>query len=119
MALRARAAALPALRAKTFKDTDKGVPIEYFRWRRVIIDECHEPLCMGSDDADESAMSSKRSSCAVRELLGIAHPDPNPTPYVTCPFSKTLCAHHSFVAALLPCPRRSSRRYETGIKIRD
>lgn len=25
--------ALPALRAKTFKDSDKGVPIEYFRWR--------------------------------------------------------------------------------------
>jgi len=66
---------LPALRAKTFADSDTGVPIEYFRWRRVIIDECHEPLCMGSDDADESAMSSKRSSCAVRELLGIAHPD--------------------------------------------
>ena len=30
---------------------------------------------MGTDDADESAMSSKRSACAVRELLGIAQPD--------------------------------------------
>ena len=67
--------ALPALRAKTFQDDDKGVPIEYFRWRRVIVDECHEPLCMGADDADESAMSTKRSACAVRELLGIAVPD--------------------------------------------
>ena len=67
--------ALPALRAKTFKETDKGVPIEYFRWRRVIVDECHEPLCMGTDDAEEAAVSSKRSSCAVRELLGIAIAD--------------------------------------------
>ena len=66
---------LPALRAKTFKDEDKGVPVEYFKWRRVIVDECHEPLCMGADDADESAMSTKRSACAVRELLGIALPD--------------------------------------------
>ena len=72
--------ALPALRAKTFNDADKGVPIEYFRWRRVIVDECHEPLCMGADDVDESAMSSKRSSCAVRELLGIALPDPASRP---------------------------------------
>ena len=67
--------ALPALRAKTFKDSDRGVPIEYFKWRRVIVDECHEPLCMGVEDADEAAISSKRSSCAVRELLGIALPD--------------------------------------------
>ena len=67
--------ALPALRARKFADGDTGVPIEWFTWRRVIIDECHEPLCMGADDADESAMSSKRSSCAVRELLGIALPD--------------------------------------------
>ena len=67
--------ALPALRARSFKESDKGVPIEYFKWRRVIVDECHEPLCMGADDADEAAISSKRSSCAVRELLGIAIPD--------------------------------------------
>ena len=67
--------ALPALRSKAFGDDAKGVPIEWFVWRRVIIDECHEPLCMGAEDADDSAMSSKRSSCAVRELLGIALPD--------------------------------------------
>ena len=72
--------ALPSLRAKVFTDGDKGVPIEYFRWRRVIVDECHEPLCMGADDADESAMSTKRSACAVRELLGIAIPDINARP---------------------------------------
>jgi len=66
---------IPATLGSISATSRLGVPIEYFRWRRVIIDECHEPLCMGSDDADESAMSSKRSSCAVRELLGIAHPD--------------------------------------------
>ena len=95
--------ALPALRAKKIKPTDKGVPVEYFVWRRVIVDECHEPvrsfslllvtlpslltlglllrqLCMGADDADESAMSTKRSACAVRELLGIATPDVSARP---------------------------------------
>lgn len=48
--------------------------------QRVIVDECHEPLCMGTDDADEAAISSKRSSCAVRELLGIAIPDVHSRP---------------------------------------
>ena len=72
--------ALPALRAKRFSPGDRGVPIEYFRWRRVIVDECHEPLCMGADDADEHAMSTKRSACAVRELLGVAIPDVNARP---------------------------------------
>jgi hypothetical protein len=46
--------ALPALRARTFKESETGVPIEYFRWRRVIVDECHEPLCMGADDTEEA-----------------------------------------------------------------
>jgi hypothetical protein len=44
------------------------------------VDECHAPLCMGTDDADEAAISSKRSSCAVRELLGIAIPGINSPP---------------------------------------
>ncbi len=41
------AAALELLRAKGFKATDKGVPLEWFTWERIIIDECHESLVMG------------------------------------------------------------------------
>ena len=95
---------LPELRKKSFNDSDRAVPIEYFKWRRVIIDECHapadtrsrdpprspsvrtslslqEPLCIGAeDDSGVGAVSSKRSSCAVRELLGLAIADVNARP---------------------------------------
>ena len=41
------AEALALLRAKAFKAADKGVPLEWFTWERIIIDECHESLVMG------------------------------------------------------------------------
>ena len=40
--------ALAALRGMSFKDDAKGVPLEYFVYERVIVDECHVPICLAS-----------------------------------------------------------------------
>ena len=34
--------AISKLREKTFSASERGVPIEYFQWERVVIDEAHE-----------------------------------------------------------------------------
>ena len=81
--------ALAGLRGMSFKDDAKGVPLEYFVYERVIVDECHVPICLASSQKDhnssqatngeskfeKAALSSNRSSCAVRELLGVSVPD--------------------------------------------
>lgn len=36
------AKAIEKLREKNFRPSERGVPIEYFQWERVVIDECHE-----------------------------------------------------------------------------
>ena len=81
------AAALEALRARRFGDKEKGVPLEWFTWERLIVDECHESLVMGEEDADarashlgaanaESRGQKEKRKCAQRELLGIGLSDP-------------------------------------------
>ena len=82
--------ALAKLRRKPFKPTDKGVPLEWFEFERLIIDECHESLVLGEDDADRQKASAKDGEkgaqkevrkCAQRELLGIGQPDPSRPPF--------------------------------------
>ena len=34
--------AIAKLREEKFKPNERGVPIEWFLWNRVVIDECHE-----------------------------------------------------------------------------
>ena len=34
-----------SLRKQAFDQNTKGVPLEWFTWRRVVVDECHETLC--------------------------------------------------------------------------
>ena len=86
--------AVDALRQKRFPDSAKGVPLEYFVFERVIVDECHVPICLASSAKDhvngistggeskfeKAALSSNRSSCAVRELLGVSTPDVSKRP---------------------------------------
>ena len=77
------------------------MPLEWFTWERIIIDECHESLVMGQEEAETraDATSSKgggrkerteqqretqghreKRKCAQRELLGIGVPDPRRRP---------------------------------------
>ena len=83
------AAAVSRLRNKSFKETSEGVPLEWFEWERLVIDECHESLVMGGEDAearaqvlggDETMMQKEKRKCAQRELLGIGQPDPQKRP---------------------------------------
>ena len=65
------------LRTKTKIDgKTKGVPLEFFRWERVIVDEIHESLCTTRADIDESEFTNDefhtRNRGAAREFLGIA-----------------------------------------------
>ena len=68
------------LRSMEFKKTDKGVPLEYYEWERVFVDEIHESLCTTKDEMkiaksvsanDDSGFFQERNRRAGRELLGI------------------------------------------------
>mmetsp|Transcript_4107 Transcript_4107/g.5670 ORF Transcript_4107/g.5670 Transcript_4107/m.5670 type:complete len:1268 (-) Transcript_4107:118-3921(-) len=81
--------ALLNLRSKAFKSSTRGVPIEYFTWRRVIVDECHESLCTARGEVTAESKSnnfSERNRRGAREFLGIGHTDPKMRPLRT-----TLC----------------------------
>ena len=54
---------LAKLRAKKFKEGDKGVPLEWFTFERMIVDECHESLVLGEDDAERKAVSQFVQVC--------------------------------------------------------
>ena len=44
--------ALVQLRRKKFQQNEKGVPIEWFQWARLVYDECHEATCPPELEAD-------------------------------------------------------------------
>lgn len=69
------------LRRMDFNKTERGVPLEFFEWERVIVDEIHESLCTTRDEmktakeasasGDDSGFFQERNRRAGRELLGI------------------------------------------------
>jgi hypothetical protein len=69
------------IRAKEFKPDKKGIPIEYFEWERVFVDEIHECLCTSKDELKDAKERSKndnnagffqeKNRRAGREFLGI------------------------------------------------
>jgi SNF2-related domain len=78
--------AIVALRANEhLAVTTKGVPLEYFEWERIIVDEIHECLCTTkselddaketSSDAASSGFFKEKNRRAGRELLGITQRD--------------------------------------------
>lgn len=66
--------AIELLRQKEFKKSDKGVPLEYFEWERVVVDEVHECLCTDKDNLQLDYFKEKNRR-ASRELLGITQKD--------------------------------------------
>lgn len=70
------------------KSSTKGVPLEFFEFERVIIDECHETLCSSKFDIDEAKEKDKanffkeKNRRAGRELLGLTIKDPKRRPLV-------------------------------------
>ena len=75
--------AIRALRKrKDLKPSSKGVPLEYFEYERIILDECHEACCPGDlegggdeDDKQRKRSSSSKAPLAARELMGLASDD--------------------------------------------
>jgi hypothetical protein len=65
----------------TIKKTDTGVPLEFFQWERVIVDEIHESLCTTKSEIDEAKerdgkeFFKERNRRAGREFLGITVKD--------------------------------------------
>lgn len=83
--------AIKQLRKRTFKPTDKGVPLEYFSWHRIIVDEIHESLCTtkgeikaaareAAAEDDAAGFFKEKNRRAGRELLGITEKNINNRP---------------------------------------
>ncbi|KAL3944975.1 MAG: hypothetical protein SGBAC_000951 [Bacillariaceae sp.] len=64
--------AIQKLRQKKFAPSERGVPIEYFTWERLIIDECHETLVTGKGLESNSADFKATARRGAREFLGVA-----------------------------------------------
>jgi hypothetical protein len=65
--------AIKMLRDKKVKGSDKGIPLEFFEWERVIVDEVHE--CLVSEKDELELDWNEKNRRASRELLGIAQKD--------------------------------------------
>ena len=74
------AMAIEKLRERTFKPTERGIPLEYFTWERVVIDECHETLVTGKGLETKDASFKAASRRGAREFLGVAQTDPAKRP---------------------------------------
>mmetsp|Transcript_27321 Transcript_27321/g.63976 ORF Transcript_27321/g.63976 Transcript_27321/m.63976 type:complete len:607 (-) Transcript_27321:30-1850(-) len=73
--------AVKLIRQKDFKKTDKGIPLEYFEWERIVVDEIHECLCTEKDNLQLDWFKEKNRR-ASRELLGITQKDVTQRPLV-------------------------------------
>lgn len=40
--------------SNVFKESDRAVPLEFFEWERVIVDEIHESLCTTKSEIDDA-----------------------------------------------------------------
>lgn len=77
------------LREKTFGPNERGVPLEYFSWDRVIVDECHECLVSTKQQDQESRASENfkvQARRGAREFLGVGCTDASSRPLLARAF---------------------------------
>eukprot|EP00934_Nitzschia_sp_Nitz4_P001526 Nitzschia sp. Nitz4//scaffold16_size188269//113894//121049//NITZ4_001800-RA/size188269-processed-gene-0.61-mRNA-1//1//CDS//3329538544//1526//frame0 len=74
------AEAIKKLREQSFKPSDRGVPLEYFTWERLIIDECHETLVTGKSHETKAADFKEKARRGAREFLGVSQTDVSQRP---------------------------------------
>ena len=74
--------AIIKLRQKTFGIKEKGVPLEYFTWERIVIDECHETLVTGKKHESTSEDFKEKARRGAREFLGVSQTDIRKRPLV-------------------------------------
>ena len=72
----------------SIKGSSKGVPLEFFEWERIIVDEVHESLCTTKSEIDEAReregdkFFKEKNRRAGREFLGICIKNPNNRPLI-------------------------------------
>ena len=86
--------AIDSIRAQAFAGSKTGVPLEFFSWERIIVDEVHECLCTTKSELDSAREIAKevdgtasgffreKNRRAGRELLGITQRDVSKRPLV-------------------------------------
>ena len=57
--------AIQKLRQKKFSATERGVPLEWFTWNRIVVDECHE--CLVSTHRQEQEVNKSLGHRLVEE----------------------------------------------------
>ena len=70
--------AIKKLRQKKFGATERGVPLEWFTWNRIVVDECHE--CLVSTHRQEQEVNKSlefraQARRGAREFLGVGCTD--------------------------------------------
>mmetsp|Transcript_27872 Transcript_27872/g.57771 ORF Transcript_27872/g.57771 Transcript_27872/m.57771 type:complete len:696 (+) Transcript_27872:50-2137(+) len=75
------AEAVQKLRQQKFGSKERGIPLEYFTWERIVIDECHETLVTnkGYETQAEFKETARRGA---REFLGLAQTNVSKRPIV-------------------------------------
>jgi hypothetical protein len=65
--------AITKLRRKSFGASERGIPLEWFTWERIVVDECHECLVSTARQDQESKASEFKSQArrGAREFLGV------------------------------------------------
>ena len=69
--------AIKLLRQKKFGASERGVPLEWFTWDRIVVDECHECLVSTHKQEQESKASEFKGQArrGAREFLGVGCTD--------------------------------------------
>jgi len=76
--------AIKKLRQKKFGASERGVPLEWFTWERIIVDECHECLVSTKEQDQESKSRGFEAQArrGAREFLGVGCTDSSARPLV-------------------------------------
>jgi len=74
--------AITKLREKNFQESDRGIPLEYFKWERVVIDECHESLVTAQGKETTADDFKQQARRGAREFLGVSHLDVRSRPLI-------------------------------------
>ncbi len=74
--------AIKLLRQQNFSASERGVPLEWFTWDRIVVDECHECLVSTHKQEQESKASEFKGQArrGAREFLGVGCTDSTSRP---------------------------------------
>jgi len=75
------AEAICKLRQKKFDRKDRGVPLEYYVWERIVVDECHETL-VTNKGYKAQAEFKETARRGAREFLGLSQTNISKRPIV-------------------------------------